>query len=98
MTKKGSNSIQKLLMTKREVYRNDEIIFTIAGLSLILSSKIGLFATVVKSFQMEIIIKKISALEFGSNPDPPLITIFGKRISTWRKQLSFISINCSLWK
>ena len=68
MTKKGSNSIQKLLMTKREVYRNDGIILTIAGLSLILSSKIRLFATVFKSFQMEIIVKKISILEFGSNP------------------------------
>ena len=43
--KKASNSIQELFMTETALYRNCKIIFTIAGFSLLLSSKILLFAT-----------------------------------------------------
>ena len=53
-------------------------IFTIAGSRLVLSSKIELFETVVKGFQLEIIVRKSSILDVGGNSDPPLITIFGK--------------------
>ena len=60
------------------LYGNYKIIFTISGFSLLLSSKIELFATVVKGFQLEIIIRKCSIVNVGGDADPPLITIFGK--------------------
>ena len=50
--KKPSNSIQKVLKTKTVLYGNYEIIFTIVGSSLLLSSKFKLFAIVVKVFQL----------------------------------------------
>ena len=53
-------------------------IFTIAGSRLVLSSKIEFFETVVKGFQLEIIVRKSSILDVGGNSNPPLITIFGK--------------------
>ena len=53
-------------------------IFTIAGSRLVLSSKIEFFETVVKGFQLEIIVRNSSILDVGGNSDPPLITIFGK--------------------
>ena len=48
--KNSSNSIQKLFMTETSLNANYKIIFIIAGSSLLLSSKIELFATIVKGF------------------------------------------------
>ena len=67
-------------MMETALYGNHKVIFTIAESSLLLSCKIELFPTVVKSFQLKTIFTKSSILLVGSNPDPPLNTIFGKVI------------------
>ena len=46
------NSIQKLIMAETALNDNYKIIFTITGSSFLLSSKIELFARVVKDFQL----------------------------------------------
>ena len=63
-------------MTETAIYGNYKIIFTIAGSSLLLSSRIDFLATIVKCFQLEIIARKSSILVAGGNQDPPLFTIF----------------------
>ena len=54
--RKRSNSEQRIhfetALSETALYRNSKIIVTIVGLSLLLSTKIELFATVVKGFQL----------------------------------------------
>ena len=79
------------------LYGNYKIIFTIAGSSLLLSSKIELFATVVKGFQLEIIIRKSSIVNVGGDADPPLITIWQSKFSVSTSNCHLVQFNCDLW-
>ena len=54
--------------------------FTIAGSTLLLSSKIDLFVIVVKGSQYKAIDTKSSILDITDVPGPPLVTTFGKVI------------------
>ena len=61
--KKPFNSVQKLFMSETVLKGNYKIIFTTARSSLPLSSKIKLFATVVKDFQLQLLVTKSSMLD-----------------------------------
>ena len=68
-------------MTETTLYGKYEIISTIAGPSLLLSSKIELFATVVKGFQLYFRCSRQPISTFDYN-------VWQQKKFTWRKQLS----------
>ena len=78
LIKKPSNS--KAIHDGSSLYGNCKIIFTISGSSLVLSSKIELFVTVVICFQLQIVVTKTSILDAGGDQDRSLIRVFGKVI------------------
>ena len=79
--KKPFNYIQKPFMTETTLYGKYEIISTIAGPSLLPSSKIELFATVVKGFQLYFRCWRQPISTFDYN-------VWQQKKFTWRKQLS----------
>ena len=90
--KKTRNLIQKLFKTETALYGSYEIMFTIAGSTLLLSSKIDLFMIVVKGFQCKAIDTKSSILDITDVPEPPLVTTFGKVIFN-KTQATVFSFN-----
>ena len=80
--KKRPNSEQRIYfetaLGETAVYRNCKIIVTIAEFSFLLSSKIEVFATVVKGFQL-LLLQRAQVMILEATPiHPPSIIIFGK--------------------